>query len=110
MADWHLKELRDALETIGWVIIAEVPGDDYAISATWEIRRSNKQPSVFIDFEGLDDMATLPIERSYGCHVRGRGSCGLYFGRRGEGKSARRRSWANELNQVVEMVGVGSGE
>src|SRR6185295_9487038 len=102
MADWHLKELRNELEKRGWVIIAELPGDNYAISASWEIQRSNKEPSVFIDFEGLDDMATLPIERSYGCHIRpGKSPC-LYFGRRGEKKSVRRRSWAKELMQFVE--------
>ena len=44
MPDWHLQEIRDALEARGWKIVAKHPGDDYEISATWEIERSTKNP------------------------------------------------------------------
>ena len=110
MAEWHLKELRDALEQGGWRITAERPGDDYSISATWEIQRSSKLPTILIDFKGLDDMVTLPIEQSYGCHVRGQNSCRLYFGRRGEGRSQVRQAWKDELTLFTQALDRETGE
>ena len=110
MADWHLKELRDEIEQRGWRITVEHPGDDYSISATWEIQRSSKLPTIFIDFEGLDDMVCLPIEQSYGCHIRGQKLCGLYFGRRGEGRSQIRQAWKDELTLFIQTLDKGKGE
>jgi hypothetical protein len=104
MADWHLKELRDALESKGWQIIAEYARDEYAISASWEIQRSSKTPSLLIDFDSLDDMLTLPIERSYGCKVRGSDLVSLYFGRRGDKGSRTRQNWYEELHQFVSEL------
>ncbi len=69
MAEWHLRELRGALEQKGWQIIAELPGQDNATSCVWEIRRSTREPAVFIAFEGQDELTTLPIAESYGCHI-----------------------------------------
>jgi len=103
MPDWHLQEIRDALESRGWRFVAEHPGDNYRISATWQIERSTKKP-IFIDFEGLDDLITLPLEQSYGCKVRGSDSHGLYFGRQGVGGSGRRQKWQQDLQQfLVEL-------
>lgn len=102
MAEWHLEELRDALEKKGWRIIAELPGDDYAISAVWEIQRSARRPSLFIEFNGKDDMVTLPVERSYGCQLRGRESIQLYFGKRGDALSQRRHIWRQDMRRFVE--------
>jgi hypothetical protein len=61
----------NGLEARGWRIVAELSGDDYRVSATWEIERSTQRPSVFIDFDRLDDLITLPLEQSYGCCIRG---------------------------------------
>jgi hypothetical protein len=36
MADSHLMELRASLEKRGWQVAAELPGDDRAISGSWE--------------------------------------------------------------------------
>ena len=101
MAEWHLREIRNALEAKGWRIVAEHPGDERRVFATWEIERSTKKPSVFIDFEGLDDLITLPLEQSYGCNIRGHGSSGLYFSRKGEDGSRRRENWRNDLQQFL---------
>lgn len=104
MAEWHLEEIRNALEARGWRIVAEHPGDNYHVSATWEVERSTKKPSVFIDFEGLDDLVTLPVEQSYGCCIRGHDSLSLYFGRKGEGGSRRRQNWQSELQQFISEL------
>ena len=39
MAQWHLDEIRAALEKRGWRLTAELPGNDYNISATWQFER-----------------------------------------------------------------------
>jgi len=93
----HLQALEEALLRKGWQLIALHPGDKYRISATWEIQRGSKQPSRFIDFNGLDDMHCLPLEESYGCHIRGRSStdeaASLYFRR----PNKSRELWEHEL-------------
>jgi hypothetical protein len=104
MADWHLQEIRNALAARGWRIVMEHPGDDYRISASWEIERSTKKPSLFIDFEGLDDLITLPLEQSYGCNVRGVDSPGLYFSRKGAGGSERQQNWTCNLQQFLDEL------
>ena len=104
MSDWHLDQLRNALERKGWRIVAEHPGNDYDISASWELTRSKSQNPVFIDFEGLDDMITLPIEKSYGCHVRGHGVIALYFRKGGEGETKKRKVWQEELNGFIDRL------
>ena len=104
MADWHLEEIRNELEKFGWRFVAELPGDNYRISATWEFRRDKDEPIILIDFDGLDDMNTLPLEHSYACSVRERRSAGLYFSKKGEGKSPARAAWRKNLEQFVRDV------
>ena len=101
MAEWHLKELRNAIERSGWRFVTERPGDNYRFSASWEFERSDKEPALWIDFEGLDDMRTLPIEQSYGCRARNHSGEGLYFRRKGSSDSVKREIWLKELNAFV---------
>jgi hypothetical protein len=104
MAQWHLDELRGALERKGWRVVAEHPGDDYKVSGTWELHRSRDSRVVLIDFEGLDDLHALPIDESYACSMRG-SKHSLYFRRRGESGSSARARWRGELQSFVEAVG-----
>lgn len=104
MADWHLKEIKLELERSRWRIIAEHSGDGYRVSASWEIARGRDESGIFIDFDGLDDMETLPIDQSYGCSIRDWRATELYFTRMGEGKSHRREQWKKELNQFVAQL------
>jgi hypothetical protein len=104
MSKLHLRALEEELGRKGWRVVAVHPGDDYRISATWEIQRSSSQPSLFIDFEGIDDMVCLPLEDSYGCHVRGR-SAGdkateLYFRKPNKSQSL----WMQELAAFVRAL------
>jgi hypothetical protein len=97
MAEWHLCDLRAALEKGGWTIV-EHPGDDYRVAGTWELRRHGDDRAVHIDFSGLDDMQTLSIHDSYGCAMRDNLST-LYFRR------ARSRSlWETELAAFVASL------
>jgi len=62
MAEWHLIELENSLNGIGWNVISRLEGNNYDISGSWQIRRNTIRQ---IDFNGLDDLITLPIEKSY---------------------------------------------
>lgn len=101
MAEWHLRGLRNAIEQKGWRI-AEHPGDGNAVSACWEIQRSTGEPSLFIIFEWQDDLRTLPIEESFGCHVREHQTVNLYFKKRSYEDFHRHQVWQDELNSFLE--------
>lgn len=96
MGNRHLDDLRNALEAKGWRIIAEHPGDDYRVSASWEIQRSTRRLPHFIDFEGLDDLNCLPLPQSYGCTLRGDHGLGLCFYRQRS-----RYRWKEELQAFI---------
>ena len=100
MAEWHLSDLRTRLKRRGWDVDAELPGDDHAVSATWRLRRPGDANTPLIDFDGLDENGVLPLDRSYGCRVRGKKQ-ELYFTRRGEGDSAARLRWEKALDTFV---------
>ena len=103
MAEWHLNELREAMERSGWRFVAEHPSYHLYISASWEFDRGGNEP-LFIDFGGIDDLNTLPITESYGCNVRGDNARSLYFSRMGQKGSARRESWSTELKNFVASL------
>lgn len=98
MSQPHLRALEEALARRGWRVVAVHPGDDYQISATWEIQRSG-QPSLLLDFDGMDAAGDrcLPIEQSHGCQVRGRSALDLYFRRVNKSRSL----WEQELAAFV---------
>src|SRR5262245_34175153 len=103
MADWHLKELRAALERRGWRIAAELPGDDRYTSASWDMKRAGDQRRLMTDFDGTDADRTLPLSESFACRARGT-SHSLYFGRRGARRSKARERWSSELAAFIEAV------
>jgi hypothetical protein len=98
----HLRALERALIRNGWRVAAVHPGDDYRISASWEVQRGNLQPSLFLDFDGMDKSGDycLPVERSYGCQVRGHPAASLYFRR----PHRSRRLWEQELAAFVREL------
>ena len=100
MSRSHLRALEESLASSGWHVVGVHPGNDYDISATWEIQRSSSEASVFIDFEGMDDMVCLPVEESYCCHARGRREPSLYFRR----VNKSRRLWERELAEFVRSL------
>ena len=102
MSEPHLRALENALARKGWRVVAVHPGDDYGISASWEIQRSTQQPSLFLDFEGMDKSGNfcLPLEQSYGCQVRGHPAASLYFRRFHHSL----RLWEQELAAFVAAL------
>ena len=101
MAEWHLRDLRNAITRRGWTILAEHPGDDARVSGSWEVQRSTRTPPLFIDFDGFDDLRCLPMDMSYACHVRG--GAGLYFSRPGERWRADLDAFVRSLDTIAEQ-------
>jgi hypothetical protein len=96
MAQWHLDGLRDALSKKGWHVVAELAGKDYDVSGSWQIQRSTQRPALHIDFQGLDDMQTLPMERAYACRLREQSEVSLYF--------SRQRTWDEGLRTFISEL------
>jgi hypothetical protein len=98
----HLRALEEALSGRGWRVVATYPGDDYRISASWELRRSGREGSLLVDFDGMgpDGDVCLPVEESYGCRVRGCPGVSLYFRR----VNRSRQLWEQELADFVRSL------
>ena len=99
----HLSELRAALADRGWRVIAERLRGEGGVqgAATWEVRRGDAGPLVFIDFAGLGGMGEdIPLEESYACDVRGRRNAGLYFRR----INRSRELWLRDLAAFVDSL------
>ena len=105
MAYGHLDELRVVLERCGWRLIEDRSGDDYRIAVPWVVERTCRGPNVILDFDGLDDLQVLPLDKAYACHVRGNRALALYFSRRGVKGSSKRSSWKEELRDFVDSLG-----
>jgi hypothetical protein len=97
MSNKHLKELENILNTFHFIINNRLDGNGYDISETWEICRLDGTNKMHIDFEGLDDLKTLPIEQCYGCKVREQPSNSLYF-------SKSQVKWKTELMDFVNKI------
>ena len=93
----HLKQLKKDLENHHWKIISEEGGNDYDISAVWIVARPDGSNQLHLEFEGLDDLKTLPIEKSYACHVREASDISVYFGKIS-------KSWPKELSEFINKI------
>jgi hypothetical protein len=104
MAKWHLEQLQLALERKGWRIVAEYPGDEDHIAATWEIERSNNEKPILIDFVCLGATNTMQVEQSDYCSVRRSESLSLHFQKQGYRGSERRQAWQSDLCQFIREL------
>ena len=97
MSEAHLYKIKKALENNRWIFREELPGNDYDISAYWRLSKPNGTPEIHLAFEGLDDMSTLPIEKSFGCHLLENKEISMYFGKVG-------KSFPEELAKFIKML------
>ncbi len=104
MAKWHLDELQNSMERSGWRLVAVHASNDIYISASWESEGGKGEPNIFIDFEGIDDLKTLPLDESYGCHLRSDRTISLYFGRKGKNGSSRREAWKTDVRHFAASL------
>ena len=94
MSNQHLTDIRSALERSHWRVVDELPGNERNISAVWKVARPDSTNVFHLEFEGLDDMNTFPIERAYAIRVREEPSVGAYLARPS-------RTWPTELKQFI---------
>ncbi len=97
MSNIHLNDIRKCLEKAHWRVAQELDGDGYRISGVWVVERPDGTDRFHLDFQGIDDMRTLPIEESYACKVREAPDVSCYFSRQG-------RSWPKELAGFEEKL------
>ena len=97
MSESHLRDLRNGLERRSWRVTQELPGDNYRISAVWEVARPDGKQMFHLEFQGLDESAVLPIERAYACNIREAPDVSAYFARLG-------RAWPEELQAFLEKL------
>ena len=102
MAEWHQAELEQALLSRGWTVLRVDPGDEYAVAGSWLLGRGERR--LTLDFDGLDDLETLPLSDAYAVHVRGRGQdASLYFGKKPSAAHPN-RSWEQDLDVFVSAL------
>lgn len=99
VAKWHIEELHDMLSAKGRRM-TECPRDGYQVAGSWEVQRSTREQSLYIDFAGQGDMRCLSMEEAYACRVKSRPNLSLYFGRKGP-------SWNQELREFVDALNLG---
>lgn len=104
MAEWHLKDLRNAMGKSGWRFVAEHGSDDDHMPTSWEFERDGNEHKLFVDFDVHDDLRKLPTVESYGCQMRGDNTRSLYFSRKGQKGSTRREIWQKELMRFVASL------
>ena len=97
MSQTHLLDLRRALEQHHWVVAEELDGNDYSISGSWLVKRIDGSTVVHIDFQCLDILETLPIEKAHACEVRENREISAYFARKN-------RTWPSELASFIHEL------
>jgi hypothetical protein len=95
MSSFHIKGIEDQLYHHGW-IVERLDGNDLDISEIWHISRHHN--NLFLIFDGMGDLNVLPIEKSYGCHLKGNPSLGLYFTRNNK------KEWKKKLLEFIKNL------
>lgn len=96
MANWHLEELENRIQQLGWRIVSRIDGDGYRISGSWIISRKYERQ---LDFDGMDDLIVKPMHQAYACRIEGT-KAGLYFYKKGKQWDNALTKFINELNQL----------
>ena len=99
MAQWHLIELENALNNIGWTVVERLESNrrDSFIGG-WIIKRQNER---IVDFDGAFDefgniIKDLNIDNSYGCQIRDT-NISLYFYKKGN-------KWDDNLKNFIDEM------
>ena len=98
MSEITLNQLRNTLERNHWVVLQELPGDDYRYSGFWKIARPDNTSPLTIAFNGLDDMETYPMEKAYGFELVEHPKISAYMGKHTA------KNWPNELQNFVASL------
>ncbi len=99
MAQWHLDEIENSLNNIGWTISERIEAnekDNYI--GSWVIKRGTER---IVDFEGIFDglgntIKDPSMNKAYGCGIKDT-QISLYFYKKG-------KMWDNELKKFIHEI------
>lgn len=94
----HLNLLEALFERNHWIVDRREPGDDHSISEVWHLKRPDGTGALTVEFDGLDDLECLPVEKSYGCDVVEIQKSGLYFSK------IRNTRWPKDLAEFEDRI------
>ncbi len=99
MAQWHLDDIENALNRIGWqVTLRQEDDSEYSFLGSWTIKRSSEY-IIYFDglFDGMGNMIKNPsIDKAYACGIHDT-KISLYFYKKGA-------KWQENLKRFVEEV------
>jgi hypothetical protein len=93
--EYHLNDLRKALENERWVLTDVLEGNGYDISGVWQLERYGEK--IEIHFDGQDDLKVLPMEKAFGCSAIPYLDVSLYF-------APRNKSWNKLLQLFISKI------
>ena len=95
MSGFHIEDIENQLCHRGWSI-TKIDGNELDISEVWNIEKFHKKHSLI--FDGLGDLAVLPITESYGCYLDGTPQISLYFAKNN------RNEWKKKLFIFLDKI------
>ena len=100
MAQWHLDEIENALNRIGWNVTKRIPSSDNFIGG-WTISRGNLRTIYFNGiFDGLGNTIKNPsLDKAYGCDIQDT-NISLYFYKKGKMWNEALKNFVDELNRL----------
>ena len=102
MAQWHLDEIENSLNRIGWTIIERKnPNEKENFIGAWIIKRASER---IMDFEGIFDgmgntIKNPSLDKAYGCQINGT-DISLYFYKKGKKWDENLEGFINEINDL----------
>ena len=99
MAQWHLYEIENSLNQIGWTITKRIDTNEYDnYLGGWVIKRGTER---IVDFEGIIDgngniIQNPSVDKAYSCNIRETG-ISLYFYKKG-------KMWKNALEKFINEL------
>lgn len=97
MAQWHLDEIENSMNQIGWVITKRIESSASSLGG-WIIKRQSER---FVDFDGIFDhrgnTIKMPsLDKAYACGIRDT-QISLYFYKKG-------KNWNESLQKFVDEM------
>ncbi len=102
MALWHLIEIENSMNKIGWFVIDRIePNRKENYIGGWIIKRNSEK---IIDFDGIFDglgntIQNPSIEKAIGCSIKD-SKINMYFYKKGKKWDLELNKFLNDLNEL----------
>lgn len=104
MAQWHIDELRKALENRNWKVQDEPYSHNNRMTGAWRLKKGDFSTIIF--FEGYDESGVFEFEKSFGCNLKDKNDVALYLPKHKPKKAKPNslKAWQSELNEFIQGV------